>query len=107
MVKCDDFIDVVEVIKDMFGTLMKHVQTVNSELMDFSDYSNDFQGKHIKETIKNYETEIKRYTRVIVEQKDYITILENRIKEKDKLYLQVVGENKVVFCVIEEIKDGK
>lgn len=98
MIKCEDFIDVVEVIKEMFTTLMSHILTVTSEFMDFSEYSADFQGRGIKDTIRNYEAEIKRYTKVIVEQKNYSAILEARIKDKDKLYLQVVGENKVLYC---------
>lgn len=63
--------------------------------MDFSEYSQDRNTRNIRDTIKNFETEIKRYTKVVVEQKNYIQILENRIKEKDSLYLQVVAENKV------------
>lgn len=62
--------------------------------MDFSEYSQDRNARNIKDTIKGYETEIKRYTKVVVEQKNYIQILENRIKDKDALYLQVVAENK-------------
>lgn len=95
--KCEDFIEVIEVIKEMIGTLMNHVHTITSEFMDFSECSQDRNGRNIKDTIKNYETEIKRYTKVVVEQKNYIQILENRIKDKDTLYLQVVSENKVPF----------
>ncbi len=93
--KCEDFIEVIEVIKEMISTLMNHVHTITSEFMDFSEYSQDRKGRNIKDTIKNYETEIKRYTKVVVEQKNYIQILESRIKDKDSLYLQVVSENKV------------
>ena len=44
-----------------------------------------------------YELEIKRYTKALMEQKDYIEVLEKRIKDKDKLYLEVVSENKVLL----------
>lgn len=74
---------------------MNHVHSITSEFMDFSECSQDRNGRNIKDTIKNYETEIKRYTKVVVEQKNYIQILESRIKDKDSLYLQVVSENKV------------
>lgn len=93
--KCEDFIEVIEVIKEMIGTLMNHIHTITSEFMDFSECSQDRNGRNIKDTIKNYETEIKRYTKVVVEQRNYIQILENRIKDKDSIYLQVVAENKV------------
>lgn len=39
--------------------------------------------------------EIKRYTRVVFEQKDQIKVLEERIRDKDKVYLDLCTEYKV------------
>ena len=65
--------------------------------MDFSDHSRGRPEKNIKDTIRNFELEIKRYTKALMEQKSYIEVLEKRIKDKDKLYLDVVSENKVLL----------
>ena len=36
-------------------------------------------------------------TRVIFEQKNYVDVLEKRIKDKDAIYLEVVADNRVVL----------
>lgn len=41
----------------------------------------------------------------MIEQKNYIQILENRIKDKDSIYLQVVAENKKMKADINLAQD--
>lgn len=106
--RCEDFVEVIEVISDMFSKLMHHVYSMTSDLFDASESSRDGRslggfgkgGRNIHETVKTYEQEIKQLTRVVVEQKNYIQILENRIKDKDSIYLQVSMENKVFIPII-------
>lgn len=55
----------------------------------------DIGQTNFKETIHAYELELKKTTRVIYEQKNYIDVLEKRIKVKDSIYLEVVADNRV------------
>lgn len=88
--KCEDIVEVIEIIREMFSTLMQQVTTITSEYLDISTSNNN-----INEIVKRYEDEIRQTILVVNEQQKYTAILENRIKEKDRLYLQVVSENKV------------
>lgn len=88
--RCEDIVEVIEIIREMFSTLMQQVTTITSEYLDISTSNNN-----INEIVKRYEDEIRQTILVVNEQQKYAAILENRIKEKDRLYLQVVSENKV------------
>lgn len=79
-------------IKEMFDVLIGHIGTITSETMDFSELRGERLATNIQQTIKGYELEIKKYAKVVVEQKRYAADLEEKIQCKDKMYIRLFGE---------------
>lgn len=105
IVSSEDVVEIVDTIIEMFQTLMNSVNTTMHEYMDISEHlsssnrgveMNNRHIRNIKDTVNQYETELKKYNKAMVEQANYITILEGRLKEKDKMIMTVQGEKEKI-----------